>query len=249
MERLTCFRLSVLVPSELRCGPCLLPQPAWHEPSGVSHILLLVLVFVLPHPQPSVGFSSHTWSSGPEAALPRRQAPQGHQWAGGDGEDLCQSEYSNTSTYSMCHRPVSTGCHLLEGGWCCNKIHMKKTDAVKCSASSDLLWSQADFYFIFLSLPGPELLNRMLPNTSAEGELPYTGWGTRLKKKKKNIFNVVSVRLTLSVCVSWTFCLETSGRWWSSRWNSCERSKMESDWCRTWTGWKGWSSSRWEDMQ
>lgn len=80
-------------PAEHGAGHRLLPESPRHEPAGVPHVVLLLLVFLLTRSQPRVGLAAHPARRHSEAALPRRQTPQGHQRAGGDGEDLRQSQY------------------------------------------------------------------------------------------------------------------------------------------------------------
>lgn len=107
---------------------------------------------------------------------------------------------------------------------------------------------------VYVSFSGPELPDRVLLNAFAERELPDAGWG----KNTVSIHNMnllecpegsSSVRMILRVCCSWTFCSVTLGRWWSSRWSFSGRWKMESDWYRIWTDWKGWSSLRWGNVE
>lgn len=80
--------------AEHGAGHCFLPQSPWNEPPGVPYVILLIVVFVIPLPEPCVGFTAHSRPCHSETALPRRQTPQGHQWTGGDGEDLRQSQYN-----------------------------------------------------------------------------------------------------------------------------------------------------------
>lgn len=74
-------------------GHCFLPQSAWHELPGVPYVLLLLVFIVVPVSEPRVCPAAHAGPRRPETALPRRQAPQGHQRAGGDGADLRQSQF------------------------------------------------------------------------------------------------------------------------------------------------------------
>lgn len=83
---------------------CFLPQSPRHESPGVPHVILLIVVFVIPVPEPRVSFPAHSRHRHPETALPRRQTPQGHQWAGGDGEDLCQSQWKLSRNVLICFR-------------------------------------------------------------------------------------------------------------------------------------------------
>lgn len=88
-------------------GHCFLPQSAWHELPGVPYVLLLFVFIVVPVSEPRVCPAAHAGPRRPEAAVPRRQASQGHQRAGGDGADLRQSQFffkAQTGTWvtSMC---------------------------------------------------------------------------------------------------------------------------------------------------
>ena len=85
--------LSVPVCPEHGAGHRLLPQPPWHESQRVPHVVLLLVLLLVPVTEPRVGSATHGRDRRSEAALPRRQTPQGHQRTGGDGEDIRQSEW------------------------------------------------------------------------------------------------------------------------------------------------------------
>lgn len=101
--------------AEHGAGHCFLPQSPWHEPPGVPHVILLIVVFVIPLPEPCVGFTAHSRPRHSETALPRRQTPQGHQWAGGDGEDLRQSQYN-----FLPHKSASDSSVSVSIWWTCH---------------------------------------------------------------------------------------------------------------------------------
>lgn len=93
-------------------GHRLLPQSARHELPGVPHVLLLLVFIVVPVSEPRVRPAAHAGPRRPETALPRRQAPQGHQRAGGDGADLRQSQFSSEANRL---EPESRPCAVLSG--------------------------------------------------------------------------------------------------------------------------------------
>lgn len=93
-------------------GHRLLPQSARHELPGVPHVLLLLVFIVVPVSEPRVRPAAHAGPRRPETALPRRQAPQGHQRAGGDGADLRQSQFSSEANRL---EPDSRPCAVLSG--------------------------------------------------------------------------------------------------------------------------------------
>lgn len=92
--------------TEHRASHCFLPQSPWHESPGVPNVIFLIVVFIFPVTEPCVSFGACCRHCRPEAAFPCRQTAQGHQWIGGDREDVCQGEFCFNLILSRLSKPV-----------------------------------------------------------------------------------------------------------------------------------------------